>query len=333
MSGDSTPEALAVDHVDHQILHALLIDGRAPFRRIAAVIGVSEQTVARRYRRLARAGAVNIVGVARDTRRTRPWMVRMRCRLGAASAVAEALARRPDVAWVNLMAGGTEITCRINVALGGGGDDLLLERLPRTREVIDLSAHAVLHRFEDRSRPDWDPFPDPLSAAQQDALRPRTVTPDAAGVRDDDLPLFEALASDGRLRVSELAGVTRWSPARVSRRIDALRTLGALDIEVDILPDLFGMRGSALLWVTVQPSAVEAVGRAMTAMPQIPFVSAISGSRNMLCSVLTVDYEELYELVTDEVGTLAGVMNVEVSPTMRRFKQEGTRVSGARLRR
>jgi DNA-binding Lrp family transcriptional regulator len=40
-----------LDEVDHNIIHALRIDGRAPFSRIASVLGVSTQTVSRRYGR------------------------------------------------------------------------------------------------------------------------------------------------------------------------------------------------------------------------------------------------------------------------------------------
>ena len=41
-----------LDALDLKLLHALQIDGRAPFSRIAEVLGVSDQTVARRFRRL-----------------------------------------------------------------------------------------------------------------------------------------------------------------------------------------------------------------------------------------------------------------------------------------
>jgi DNA-binding Lrp family transcriptional regulator len=42
-----------LDDLDRALIHALHIDGRAPFSRIAAVLGVSAQTVARRYRRVS----------------------------------------------------------------------------------------------------------------------------------------------------------------------------------------------------------------------------------------------------------------------------------------
>jgi len=37
-----------MDRLDRQILQALQLEGRAPFSRLAAVLGVSEQTIARR---------------------------------------------------------------------------------------------------------------------------------------------------------------------------------------------------------------------------------------------------------------------------------------------
>ena len=42
------PESHTLERTDRQILHALQIAPRAPFARIATVLGVSEQTVARR---------------------------------------------------------------------------------------------------------------------------------------------------------------------------------------------------------------------------------------------------------------------------------------------
>lgn len=45
-------ESHTFDQLDLQVLSALEVDGRASFSRIGAVLGVSDQTVARRYRRL-----------------------------------------------------------------------------------------------------------------------------------------------------------------------------------------------------------------------------------------------------------------------------------------
>ena len=52
------------DDLDRGILHALQIDARAPFRRIGEVLGVSDQTVARRYARLRDRRAMRVLGMS-----------------------------------------------------------------------------------------------------------------------------------------------------------------------------------------------------------------------------------------------------------------------------
>ncbi|MFI6318011.1 Lrp/AsnC family transcriptional regulator [Nonomuraea sp. NPDC050556] len=134
-----------LDGVDLALVHALHIDGRAPFSRIAEVLDVSEHTVARRYRRLRAEGVLRVVGVLDGTRAGgTAWAVRLTCTPDAAMPVAEALARRADTVWVRLLSGGTEIACGIT---GGESDDVLLRKLPRTPRIVAMSAHETLHLY------------------------------------------------------------------------------------------------------------------------------------------------------------------------------------------
>ncbi|KAA0021750.1 Lrp/AsnC family transcriptional regulator [Antrihabitans cavernicola] len=329
------PLSIDLDRLDRQILHALVVDGRAPFSRVAEVLGVSEQTAARRFRRLRDIGAINVIGVGTDLQTMRNWMVRLKCRLGMATAVADALAARPDVSWVNLMAGGTEVMCVVRIPVDDAGEDALLDRLPRTREVLDLSAQVMLYKFWSEDRADWDDFPDPLTAEQTTALRPRfTVPADATTLRADDRPLLAALVADGRATATVIASQIGWSPARVTRRIDELRASRLLRLETEILPEIVGLRGRAMIWLTIRAGAVDKAGHALADIPEVGFAAAISGPQNMICSVLCRDLESIYHLVTSgPISTLPGLEAVEVQPSGRRFKQEQTRVVGERLRR
>lgn len=51
-----------LDDLDRALIHALHLDGRAPFSRIAGVLGVSAQTVARRYLRLRTEAGLRAAG-------------------------------------------------------------------------------------------------------------------------------------------------------------------------------------------------------------------------------------------------------------------------------
>lgn len=78
---------------------------RASFSRLGTVLGASDQTVGRRYRRLTAEAGLRVVAI-RD-------------------------AERPDTAWIGLASGGTEIICLTRPRNPGDHDDLLLGRLPR----------------------------------------------------------------------------------------------------------------------------------------------------------------------------------------------------------
>ncbi|MYS54348.1 AsnC family transcriptional regulator, partial [Streptomyces sp. SID6013] len=135
------------DRLDRQLLHALQLDGRAQFRSIAPVLDVSEHTVARRYRRLRRAG-LRIIGEPDAERlgRTR-WLLRLRCAPDAALPIAEALSRRPDTGYISLASGGTELHCIIQTGSAEEDEEILLRALPRTPRIISFDAHCFLRTF------------------------------------------------------------------------------------------------------------------------------------------------------------------------------------------
>ncbi|MEV0736889.1 Lrp/AsnC family transcriptional regulator [Streptomyces sp. NPDC050549] len=79
------------DTLDRGPIHALHIDGRAPFRRIAAVLGVWARTVARRCARLRTEAALRVVGPTDPRRAGRTqWLVRLTAATRSARHIAHA---------------------------------------------------------------------------------------------------------------------------------------------------------------------------------------------------------------------------------------------------
>jgi DNA-binding Lrp family transcriptional regulator len=334
MGRPQTVETDILDRLDRQLIHALQADPRAPFSHIADVLGVSEQTVARRYRRLRGDGIVRVIGVVDPQRIGQAdWLVRVGCRPGAAGRLADALARRDDVSWVMLTSGGSEVVCLIRARSQQQRDELMLQRLPATSQVLSMTAHAILHRFVAGNAADWSAFGDPLTAAQSAALRPVPVPPPAEPVvlQPDDEPILAALARDGRSSYAALAAATGWTEGRVTRRVDALLGAGVLYFDVDLASQLMGYTTIAELWLTVEPSRLATVGEQLARHEEVPFVAAITGSANLVANVLCRDSEALYEYVTTKIGAVDGVRHLETSPMLRRVKQAGTLMDGLRL--
>ena len=70
---------------------------------------------------------------------------------------------------MTLSSGGSEIVCLVRSLNRQQSDELLLQRLPATSQVLTLATHAVLHRFADRES-EWSAFGHQLTEAQSSQL-------------------------------------------------------------------------------------------------------------------------------------------------------------------
>jgi DNA-binding Lrp family transcriptional regulator len=313
-----------IDKIDRDLIHALQIDGRAPFGRIAEVLGVSDQTVARRYRRMRSAGVLRVVGAV-DAMRLGyvSWAIRLRATPDAAAAIAASLARRTDTSWVHVLSGGTEIACCALARTPEERDALLLQRLPRTGRVVSVTAHSVLHLFVG-GRVSW-PGVTSLPEERAERLRPPPLHDDGEPVTldDGDHALLAALSLDGRTPHAELAAVTGWSESTVRRRMDRLRHVGALFYDIDILPASLGFHAEARLWMSVRPAKLVSVGEALARHPEVSFAAATTGPANLMAAVTCRDTPALYRYLTERVGALDGVERLETAPVIRTVKRAG----------
>jgi len=312
-----------LDELDRQLAHALQLDGRAPFSRIAAVLGTTDRTLARRYQRLRSAGALRVVGLphARALGHV-DWMIRMRCSPDAAVPVATALARRPDTSWVLILSGGTEINCITRTRRQQDEGELLLQKLPRTPGVAAVSAHCMLRSVAGTAG--WPGRTSALDADQVAALTPETVPAEPGTLTTADNALLAQLAKDGRASYPVLAAATGWSESTVRRRIDQLHRSRVLYFDVEIEPALLGYTAEAALWLTVAASSLTAVGRALATHPQIAYAAAVTGASNIAAAVVCRDLDELYDYLADGIGALDGVHRTETAPVVRRLKGAGT---------
>ena len=325
-----------LDAVDRQIIHILTVEPRASFRTVADVAGISDQTAARRYRRLSETAGLRVLGMVDGSRLGWvDWFVRLQTTPGSADSIAEALARRPDTRWVRLASGGTEIVCTLQARTPEQRDALFLHGLPGSRRVVQISAHSILHNFNPAP---WQGVSQALSAAQLAKLaglaRPAQAPParrlrwparpPARSLTPQDEPLLAELARDGRASHAALAAAIHWHESTVRRRIDELRRAGLLYFEVDIDDRVFGINVHAMLWLSVEPARLAEAGQAIAAHPEIPFAAATTGPTNLVASALFRDTRHLYEYLTGELAGLPGVSSVQTAPIIRTLKRTGS---------
>jgi DNA-binding Lrp family transcriptional regulator len=317
-----------VDVLDRRIIQALYVDPRAPFSRLAEVLGSSEQTVSRRYRRLFDARILRVVGQLDSQRLGQSdWAVRIRCAPGSAPTVADKLAQHPDTSWVQLTSGGTEIFSTIHARDAEQRTPPLLSQLSVGRQVVDVEAYCLLHLFAaGLSTP---PGSSDLSRAEiAQLLSPardrQSIDRPKAKLQDSDWPLVQALADDGRAPYRQLAARAHWHESTVRRRVEELIAAGVLFFDLDLASDAFGVRAQALLWMSVAPPHLSDVGQALASRPEFPFVAATTGSTNLLAALVCPDGRSLYAYLTGELAALDGLIHIETAPVMQFVKMHAT---------
>ncbi|MVU76896.1 AsnC family transcriptional regulator [Nocardia sp. ET3-3] len=336
MFEEELDDSSVLDVLDKQIVHGLVTDARIPFARLGAILGVSEQTIARRYRSLIGRGIIHVAGQVNTVPLGQPrWIMRITSEPAKAVALAESLARVPELSWVALLTTGFEVMCVGRTRSMDRRDQLLLRMIPRATPVLGLSVYEVMRQFPFTE--EWPRYGRLLTPAQLEELGPRPPMWDPAGpeapvaLSREDEAMLAILARDGRAPYAQLAAATGWSATRVARRMSELIGSGVLYFDLDFALELMGYTSRALLWMQVSPAHLEAVGMALAQYPETAYLAAITGPANLTASVVCRDNAHLYRFVTERLGALPGINNIEVSPALRIFKQSQSLIDARKI--
>ncbi|MFF1829313.1 Lrp/AsnC family transcriptional regulator [Paenarthrobacter sp. NPDC058040] len=315
-----------LDELDHSIIHALRIDGRLPFSRIAEVLNVSTQTIARRYRRLSTEAALRVVGVV-DPRRSsgEKWILRLSTRPDTAQRIAESLARRDDTTWVRRMAGGNEL-CLVTAANSAANHSLLLREIPRTASITSVSAHRLLHTYLGGPTA-WQGHTAALSDWQQTQLHEGSGLPNDVDVADPAAPLgltdwllLTQLQRNGRTSYADLATETGLSASTVRRRLTALQADGILTFDVEIGAEMYGITTQALLWMSIAPAHLNRAATILSQHKEVAFLASTTGQTNLVALVFCKNPSELHDYLSDALGSLDSIRVLETSPVQKTLK-------------
>ena len=286
---------MVLDALERQIVAALQLDPRCPWRKMAAVLGEAERTVARRGSQLLESGAVAVVGV-----RPQPAavLIEMRCTPGTVRAAAQALAQRSDTTFVYTTTGAGDCVAEILTEPGRLGD-VLSDELPSTIGLRESTSYPVLRYF--RTIRGWRP--EVLSQDRVDALRsPLAMDSGILEARQEltrqDRELVEALCADGRMSYEALGRRVGVSEATARRRSEWLLATNQVQLRAVVEPAAFGLAVEALLWIRAAPEHVEQLGNSLAALPMIRYAAALAGHYQIIADVAVSDITALYRFTT-----------------------------------
>ncbi|MFJ8600360.1 Lrp/AsnC family transcriptional regulator [Streptomyces shenzhenensis] len=323
-----------LDALDSLILHALHVVPRAPFRVIGEAVGASEQTVARRYRAMQRTGTVRVVGLVNPVvHGLAASVARITLRPDRIDALAEAVARLPEISFANISFGGSEIVCAMQVPHDGRMPEVL-RQLARFPGVVELTTRMVLHAYSPPGAY-WGRLGPSLPEEAVALLLERHPRQERQGppaeLREEDGTLLAVLAEDGRASQATLAEHTGWTTGRIARRMEILERSGALLYDVDLVPEHLGYPFGAALWMRTSPERLHETGTAVAALPRVVFAAATSGDQNLMAIVMCTDAADFYDFLSRDLATVPGITGYAVSVRLRTVKQAASLVHRGRL--
>lgn len=315
---------LELDSDDRRLIAALQVRPRASWTELATVLGRSPVTLARRWARLCEAGAAWItvapnlqpgsgalgLGVA---------LVELRVPPGQVVPIAAELASVPEVATIDLTAGGRELVLTIIAGDEDALARLLLEQLHPLGTVLSVHSHPVTRTFVDGSS--WR-LPG-LTDAERARLTPRRGPPNRARIT----PLAEAvareLASDGRISAADLAARLDLRPRRARELISEVIGTGRLRFRTELARRQSGY--PLCTWYFLKTPAAQRVNVAqrIAALQQARAVVAVVGQYDLAVDVWTRTLDDVQRLEATIEERMPGVQIADRAVVLRTVKIMG----------
>lgn len=131
-----------------------------------------------------------------------------------------------------------------------------------------------------------------------------------------DQGLIRLLRTDGRMANRELARALGVAEATVRTRIRRLSDSRVMRVVAITDTEAAGYAFFVLLWMQVEGRPVKEIARDIAALPAVVSVSIVTGSYDLLASVLARDKADLLQLIAHDLGNIDGISRIDSALTL-----------------
>ena len=297
---------------DEALFAELQRDGRIPFTALAARVGLSEAHVRRRVKALTEADLFAITAVAD------PGLLGLRCMAwiglevhpSRVRRVADELVHAAGVDYVVISSGRFSVMCEVACRDAQDLEPILVQLrairgVQRTEAFVYLSLRHQQFQWL-RSRP----------PAAPETISGVTVSP--GQLEALDIEIVRELERDGRASFRDLARRLGVSERLVSSRFSRLVDENVLKVIAVGNPLNLGFEAMAWLGITLDSDVDPGtVASKLASVASIDYVVIPSGRYDLMAEIVCRDRAELLEAITDDIGGIPGIAQVETSLYLR----------------
>lgn len=316
--------------LDRRIVAALQVNGRAGWRRIAAVLDAPERTVAARGSELLRSHQVRMTAITLLPQGgvLDSSIVGVRCVSGMNRVTASAAAARPNSVFTYLTTGDVDCVFEL-MNERARALSVLLDEVPGLAGAADINTATILKLYKGTHQ--W--LPGILGEEQISALTDReqawepTGSVELSPLSREEQEIARVLAADGRATVEELARATALSPASARRRLAHLQESGRLFDRAVVEPAAIGFPVEAILRIRTFPGRTEAVATRLAQVPEVRYLAFTTGRHQLFVDIACVDHDALADFLMRADWT-EDAAEVDTSIVLQALKRSSVRLDG-----
>jgi DNA-binding Lrp family transcriptional regulator len=137
---------------------------------------------------------------------------------------------------------------------------------------------------------------------------------------DLDRTIIAQLQRDGRTSFRTLARMAGVSEATVQRRTQQMIEAGYFRIIGVVDPLRSGKGYGAIIGIGAEPSAIDSILRDLGEIPQMRFISLVSGTFDVVCELLTFERSTLIDILTKRLAQIPGIRALNTSWVIKVYK-------------
>lgn len=292
-------DSLILDEADLALVHALQLNPRVAWARLAGVLDVDASTLSRRWSRLSGEGLAWFTCYPANTLDWTAYealaFVEVECVPGKRPTVVERLSLLAGVWNIDVTAGRRDLMLTVIGRSMIELDSEIVESVNAVIGVVASRTHFARRIFADGS--DWRL--DALSPAQQQAVTVPQAKQRALRPAHGDLELIHLLGPDARLPASRVAQRLGCSVSTASRRIERVIGSEFTKVRCEIAHYLAGWHVSATLWLDVPQQDLTSIATAIARLPHVRICATVVGQANLVAQIWLHRLEDLdqFEMV------------------------------------
>ncbi len=309
---------------DLRLIAALQRRPRASWTSLGHILGSSPVTLARRWARLSESGLAWVTaspGLQTGTGALGLGVALVEVRVPPDQVIpaARELAQLPEVATIDLTAGGRELLLTVFAGSQDALAGLLLDRLHTMATVLSVHTHPVTRTFAEGSA--WR-MPGLSDVEQNRLAEPALRAPRGGGTPLAELVARE-LARDGRVTPTELGERLDLRPRRARELVAEVVAAGRLRFRVEVARPFSGFPVCTWYFLRTPAAQRDRVAERLVTLAETRAVVAVVGRYSLAVDVWTRTLDDVQRLEAVVEDRLPGVQIDDRAVVLRTTKIMG----------